>query len=248
MEFERIADKKRVDFIITAIGAFSPKNYFVLDVGCGNGFISKAVADKGFSVTAIDANEKTINEARRLNPHQNVSYLVAGAHELETQPNRFDAIICSEVLEHLADPRSLLSVLHRCLREDGVLIVTVPNGRGPRELFVTRPVQYVLRQNNYLSRSLKKVKNMLGYTGQTQQSSAEDLTHLQFFTARSLKLLAARSGFAIQTIAKTNFIEQVFPVSLLTKKIKALQRFDCAVAEVLPLAFTSGFMSVWRKK
>lgn len=248
MEFERIADKKRVDFIITALCSHSPKNSFVLDMGCGNGYISKAAADKGFSVIATDVSEKTINEARILNPHQNVSYRVLRQKDLEAETGRYDAIICSEVLEHLAEPYALLLILHRCLKENGVLIATVPNGRGPRELFVTRPVQYLLRKNNFLSRSLKKFKNLLGYTGQTQQSSADDLTHLQFFTVRTLKLLAERSGFAILTIAKTNFIEQVFPVSLLTKKIKALQRFDCAVAEVLPLALTSGFMSVWRKK
>jgi 2-polyprenyl-3-methyl-5-hydroxy-6-metoxy-1,4-benzoquinol methylase len=248
MEFERIADKKRVDFIITALCSHSPKNSFVLDMGCGNGYISKAAADKGFSVIATDVSEKTINEARILNPHQNVSYRVLRQKDLEAETGRYDAIICSEVLEHLAEPYALLLILHRCLKENGLLIVTVPNGRGPRELFVTRPVQYLLRKNNFLSRSLKRFKNLLGYTGQTQQSSADDLTHLQFFTVRTLKLLAERSGFAILTIAKTNFIEQVFPVSLLTKKIKALQRFDCAVAEVLPLALTSGFMSVWRKK
>jgi 2-polyprenyl-3-methyl-5-hydroxy-6-metoxy-1,4-benzoquinol methylase len=248
MEFARIADKKRVDFIITAITTHSPKNSFVLDIGCGNGYISKAAADKGFRVTAMDVSEKTINEARALNPHQNITYRVLNANELETEAGCFDAIICSEVLEHLDDPQSLLTTLHRCLKENGVLIVTVPNGRGPRELFVTRPVQYVLRKNNFLSRALKKIKNLLGYTGQTQQSSADDLTHLQFFTVRSLKHLAADSGFAIRTIAKTNFIEQVFPISLLTKKIRVLQRFDCAVAEILPLAFTSGFMSVWKKK
>jgi 2-polyprenyl-3-methyl-5-hydroxy-6-metoxy-1,4-benzoquinol methylase len=217
-------------------------------MGCGNGYISKAVADKGFSVIAIDASEKTINEAQSLNPHQNITYRVLNANELPAEAGRFDTIICSEVLEHLAEPHSLLTILHRCLKENGILIVTVPNGRGPRELFVTRPVQYLLRKTNFFSRSLKKLKNLMGYTGQTQQSSAEDLTHLQFFTVRSLKTLAAHSGFAIQSIAKTNFVEQVFPISLVTKKIKALQRLDCAVAEVLPLAFTSGFMSVWRKK
>lgn len=248
MEFARIADKKRVDFIITALTTHSPKNSFVLDIGCGNGYISKAAADKGFSVTAMDASEKTINEARTLNPHQNINYRVLNATELEAETSCFDAIICSEVLEHLADPQSLLATLRHCLKENGVLIVTVPNGRGPRELLVTRPVQYILRKNNSLSRALKKVKNLLGYTGQTQQSSADDLTHLQFFTVSSLKSLATRSGFAIDTIAKTNFIEQVFPVSLLTKKVRALQRLDCAAADVLPLAFTSGFMSVWRKK
>lgn len=248
MEFERIADKKRVAFIITSIGSYLSPGATVLDVGCGNGFISRAVAEKGFHVTAVDASEKTIDTARRLNPHQNIHYRVAGAGELNTLPHHYDAIICSEVLEHLHDPGSLLLVLHQSLTREGILIVTVPNGKGPRELFVTRPVQYIQKRNTVVARALRRIKNALGYRGQTQQSDADDLTHLQFFTVRSLKNLAAGHGFHIEVIKKTNFVEQVFPISLLTKRIKLLQKLDCHIAEVLPLAFTSGFMSIWRKK
>jgi bifunctional DNase/RNase len=88
---------------------------------------------------------------------------------------------------------------------------------------------------------------MMGYTRSTVQSSAEDLSHIQFFTLKSLAKLAASTNFKIETVAASNFIEQVFPFSLLFRKSKSLQKWDCRVADALPLSFTSGFMSFWKK-
>lgn len=246
MEFVRIADKKRVEFITCAISRFAPGSS-ILDIGCGNGIISKAIASIGYKVTGIDVSEKTIAEARTFNSHPDIEFKVIPAGELRPEPSKYHAIICSEVLEHLTDPLSLLGIIHSSLKEDGTLIVTVPNGRGPRELFITRPVQYIQKKDNFLSRSLTLAKKKLGYSGTTVQSSADDLSHVQFFTPRTLRRLATSAGFQIDIIKKTNFMEQVFPFSLLTRKNLLLQKMDCALAELLPLGFTSGFMTIWKK-
>jgi hypothetical protein len=79
------------------------------------------------------------------------------------------------------------------------------------------------------------------------QSDADNLTHIQFFTKTSLQQLAAANNFSIVRFGKTNFIEDVFPFSFFTKKIKVLQKFDCAVAEILPYQLTGGFVTVWEK-
>jgi 2-polyprenyl-3-methyl-5-hydroxy-6-metoxy-1,4-benzoquinol methylase len=247
MEFSRIADKKRLEFIVDAINKNIPPGEHVLDVGCGNGIISRAVAVLGYEVTAIDTSEKTIRQASSGNL-ANVNFVVVPAGEFTPEHGKYSAIICSEVLEHLGDPSALLEALNKSLKDNGILLVTVPNGRGPRELFVTRPVQYLQKKNNIFWRVLKGFKKLLGYRGTTVQSSADDLTHLQFFTRSSLSRLAVSNGFEITVIKKTNFIEQVFPFSLLTKHVAALQKLDCNLAEVLPLGFTSGYMMVWKKK
>ena len=247
MRFDRIADKKRVDFITNEIIKSVSPGSLILDIGCGNGIISKAIAEAGFQVIAIDSSDKTIETAQRENSHPNIQYKIVRAGELRAEPSKYSAIICSEVLEHLHEPASLLQIIHKSLKDDGILVVTVPNGLGPREVFVTRPVQYLQKRNNFLSRGLSAVKRRLGYTGTTVQSSADDLTHIQFFTVGSFHKLARQTGFYIEVIRESNFVEQVFPYSLLTKKILALQRLDCAIAERLPLQFTSGFMSVWKK-
>ena len=53
MEFERIADQKRLNFIIDTLEKNLPENSVVLDVGCGNGVISRALGKKGYNVFGI---------------------------------------------------------------------------------------------------------------------------------------------------------------------------------------------------
>jgi len=247
MEFERIADIKRLNFIIEILQKRLPSGAEVLDVGCGNGVISRSLGEKGFTVKGIDVSEKAIARARELNKSPNVRFEVVSAEELVADGHRFHAVICSEVLEHLNDPGKLLNVLHQLLDVGGALIVTVPNGNGPRELLVTRPVIALQKKNNWMWKGVQKMKTAFGYRGTTVQSSADDLTHIQFFTKSSLQKLANSTRFRIIRFGKTNFIEDVFPFSFLAKKIKVLQKFDCAVAELLPYRMTGGFMTVWEK-
>jgi 2-polyprenyl-3-methyl-5-hydroxy-6-metoxy-1,4-benzoquinol methylase len=247
MEFERVADEKRLNFIIDTLQDKLPPHSVVLDVGCGNGVISRNLGKHGFSVYGIDISEKTIAKARSLNTLPNVKFDVLSAEQLVAEGKKYNAIICSEVLEHLNDPGSLLRVLYQSLHDDGMLIVTVPNGKGPREVFVTKPVIALQKKNNIIWRGLQKIKSMLGYKGTTVQSDASDLTHIQFFTKRSLEALAASNRFSILKFGKTNFVEDVFPFSLLAKRIKFLQQLDCRIAEWLPYGCTGGFVTVWKK-
>ena len=247
MEFERIADIKRLNFITDTLKVRLPDGAEVLDVGCGNGVISRSLGEYGFRVRGVDVSEKTIEKARSLNKFSHVRFEVKSAEELVADGSRYHAVICSEVLEHLNDPGQLLKVLHQLLYDDGILIVTVPNGKGPRELFVTRPVIALQRKNNWMWKVVKKMKLLFGYKGTTKQSDADDLTHIQFFTQKKLTELATLNRFKIVRFGKTNFIEDVFPFSFFTKRIKGLQKLDCAVAEKLPYQFTGGFVTVWEK-
>lgn len=247
MEFNRIADIKRLHFIMAALKEKMPEGAEVLDVGCGNGVITRSLGEMGFKVKGVDVSEKTIQKARSLNTLPNVSFEVVSAEQLVADGHRYHAVVCSEVLEHLNAPEKLLQVLYQLIYDTGVLIVTVPNGRGPRELFVTRPVQAMQRNKGFMAKVVKGAKKLFGYSGTTVQSDAEDLRHIQFFTQQTLRKLAADNQFRIIRFGKTNFVEDVFPFSLLTKRIKTLQKWDCAVAELLPVGCTGGFVTIWEK-
>lgn len=247
MEFERVADEKRLNFIIETLQEKLPAGSVVLDVGCGNGVISRSLGKQGFNVYGIDISEKTIEKARLLNTLPNVRFDVLSAEQLIASGKQYNAIICSEVLEHLQNPGSLLGVLNESLHDNGVLIVTVPNGKGPREVFVTKPIISMQKKNNGVWKFVQKFKSVFGYKGITVQSDASDLTHIQFFTKRSLEALANKNKFKIMKFGKTNFVEDVFPFSLLAKRIKFLQQLDCKIAEFLPYGCTGGFVTVWQK-
>lgn len=246
-EYNRIADRKRVDFIARVLEQSLPPNGRVLDVGCGNGVISRHLGRLGYNVLGIDVSDKTIEIARSLTNLPNVTFMKKSAEELVASGEKYDAVICSEVLEHLTNPGALLDVLYASLADNGKLIVTVPNGRGPRETFVTKPILHLRSKNNWMWKSMLKLKGSLGYNGTTVQSAADNLDHIQFFSRQDLETLARRHGFRITGFGKANFVEDVFPFSLFTKRITFLQKIDCKVADLLPYQFTGGFFSVWEK-
>jgi len=245
-EYDRITDIKRLNFITDSLKSNIPDGGRVLDVGCGNGVISRHLGQFGYEVLGIDISQKTIDVARSKNKLPNVRFEAVSAEALTAQGQQYDAVICSEVLEHLHQPGLLLHTIYASLKPEGVLIVTVPNGNGPREVCVTKPMLKA-RNNPKLWSFINSVKRSLGFKGTTVQSQADNLDHVQFFTCKDLRELAAAHDFKIVQIARTNFVEDVFPFSLFTKRIKFLQALDCKVAEILPVGFTGGFNTVWRK-
>lgn len=247
LTFNRVSDEKRLQFIAAALKNNIPPGAEVLDVGCGNGIITQSLGKVGFKVLGVDVSEKTIAQAQALNKLPNVRFEVRSAEAIAAGTQKYHAIVCSEVLEHLLQPEKLVHTLYQCLHANGIMVVTVPNGRGPREVFVTRPVQALQANNSFTWRLLSRFKKALGYGGTTVQSSADDLKHIQFFTKSSLQRLATEGNFSIVQFGKTNFIEDVFPFSLLTKRFRWLQKLDCAVAEYIPHALNGGFVTLWRK-
>ncbi|NJM26595.1 MAG: methyltransferase domain-containing protein [Bacteroidia bacterium] len=239
--------KKRLRFILDNLKQFVPDNARILDVGCGNGIISTHLASHGYNVLGIDVSEKAIQKANDSNSYPNLEFKVLSAEALASSGQTYDAIVCSEVLEHLDDPSQLLSKLHISLKATGILIVTVPNGKGPRETFVTRPVIKLRKNNGSMWKGLQKIKKALGYSGSTTQSDADNLDHVQFFSKHDLLKLLQSNKFTMLKFGKANFVDDVFPFSFFANRITVLQKIDCAVADVLPYQFTGGFNTIWKK-
>ena len=246
-EFTKAEDLKRLDFITSNLQAAFPQGAKILDVGCGNGNISRHLGRLGFDVHGIDISTEAIEYAKKRNSLPNVKFEVKPAEQVVAEGQRYNAVVCSEILEHLHRPNDLVAVLRETLDGEGLLIVTVPNGRGPRELLMTRPMQWLARNDVY-RKILVNIKKKLGYHGTTIQSAASDLSHIQFFTMKDLQRLSSGNKLEIKKKKKANFIEAVFPVSIFTKQSRRLQEFDCALAERLPLWCSSGFYTVWVKR
>ena len=102
----------------------------VLDMGCGAGLLSEAMAREGAQVTALDLAPELIDVARLhlLESVLQVDYQLVSAEELAAQaPASFDAITCMEMLEHVPDPGSILRACATLLRPGGKLFVSTLN-------------------------------------------------------------------------------------------------------------------------
>ena len=244
-EYKEIEDLKRLDFIVDSIRSHDKPIRKILEVGCGNGNICLALASLGYSVVGMDIDEESIHNAKLKNKFDNLNFEVRDAKNVPTE-NDFDVVICSETLEHLDFPEEMVQKCSQILDLGGLLISTVPNGFGPRESLITKPVQYL--KKTALRNVLIKFKQSLGYEQGTVQSSNFHLEHVQFFSKKEIFSIHEKTNFELRTFRKADMFERVFPYSLFTKKIIALQKLDCWLADYMPYIFTSGFYMAWIKK
>lgn len=101
----------------------------VLDLGSAGGFMSEALHDRGASVTGIDPAHQAILAAERhaLKSGRNINYDVGVGENLPYEDESYDAVVCVDVLEHVASLRQVLSEVHRVLRPGGIFLFDTIN-------------------------------------------------------------------------------------------------------------------------
>jgi ubiquinone/menaquinone biosynthesis C-methylase UbiE len=99
----------------------------VLDVGCGDGRHILEAARRGCFAVGLDYDVNELRAARRRLGTRVVDLIAADATRLPFRDGAFDAIICTETLEHLPDDAGALAEIARLLDEDGLLLGAVPS-------------------------------------------------------------------------------------------------------------------------
>jgi len=120
----------------------------VLDVGCGGGLLSEAMAQRGAIVTGIDLGEATIEvaELHALEGKVPVRYLREAAEtHAEHSPAAYDVVTCMEMLEHVPEPDSVLRALHALVKPGGHVIVSTLNRNPKSFLLAIVGAEYVMR-------------------------------------------------------------------------------------------------------
>ncbi len=119
----------------------------VLDVGCGGGILSEAMAARGARVTGIDLSDKPLGVAR-LHLHESgcqVDYRKIAAEALaDEMPNAFDVVTCMEMLEHVPDPASIVRACASLVRPGGMVFFSTISRNLKAYLLAVIGAEYVL--------------------------------------------------------------------------------------------------------
>ena len=99
----------------------------VLDAGCGTGYGSRLLAESGArEVIGVDLARTTLEMARPGMP-ESVRLVLGDLRELEFEDDRFELVVCFEVIEYVENPLVVLNELIRVLAPGGLLLVSSPN-------------------------------------------------------------------------------------------------------------------------
>jgi len=98
----------------------------VLDIGCGDGYISVRMLDHGLRVYGVDLGLQLLQEAEE----RGIIGVLCDAQKLCFKSEAFDTVILLETLEHLYSPEECLKEIHYVLKEKGRLVLSVPAKYG----------------------------------------------------------------------------------------------------------------------
>lgn len=148
----------------------------VCDLGCGNGYLASRLGAAGFRVTGIDASESGLEIANRHYATGKINFVRAEidadlVRALSDGP-RFDAVVSSDVIEHLYRPAVLIEAAAAILKPGGYLVVGAP-------------------YHGYLKNLALGVLNKWD----SHHGVEWDGGHIKFFSVKTLRNLVARHGF-----------------------------------------------------
>ena len=120
----------------------------LLDVGCGGGIFSEAMAQRGAIVTGIEMGDAPLAVANlhKLESGLNIDYFKATAESFsDSNFQRFDAVTCLEMLEHVPNPASVVKAGASMTKPGGTLFFSTINRNPKSYLFAIIGVEYVLK-------------------------------------------------------------------------------------------------------
>ena len=120
----------------------------VVDVGCGGGILTEALAQSGANALGIDLSGDLVDvaELHALETKtETVNYQKIAVEKLaEEQPESFDFVTCMEMLEHVPDPGSIISACAKLVKPDGMVFFSTLNRKPKSFLLAIVAAEYVL--------------------------------------------------------------------------------------------------------
>lgn len=235
----------RIRFTLDAIRARGAKR--ILDMGCGTGeqltaYIARHCPEA--TILGVDPDKITIDMARRRFAElTNLSF----QYEMPVGV-KYDAIIASEVLEHVENPYQFIELLTSRLNRNGVLILTVPNGYGVSEIMAM--LESLLTITKIWPAILKAKSSLLGTAvhGNTQKTDTLAISpHINFFSYNRIMTVFRRAGVKVTRYQGRMFLHHFIFTSILNRS-KSLAALNVKLGKLLPPGFVSDWMFVARQK
>jgi len=135
----------RLEYIDQIAGIQGKK---VLDVGCGGGLLSEAMAVRGANVTGIDLGDRALKVAQLhlLESKVNVEYRKVAVEELtREQPHHYEVVTCMEMLEHVPDPARAVGACAKLVAPGGWCFFSTINRNPKAYLFAIIGAEYILK-------------------------------------------------------------------------------------------------------
>ncbi|MGB5253381.1 MAG: methyltransferase domain-containing protein, partial [Sedimenticolaceae bacterium] len=186
-----------------------PDGAQVLELGCATGYMSEHLSTrKNCRVVGVDIDAASLEKAA---PHCRRTLCVdVEAHDWHAplHGERFDVILCADIIEHLKDPEAFLISLRGLLKDDGRLVASVPNGA-------------------HAAIRLELLQGQLTY----EDTGLLDRTHLHLYTHHSLMALLSNAGYKVDALSYT-FHD--IPDEVLAGKLRqaGLEPTDAALARL----------------
>ncbi len=116
--------KLTLEIMLTWLGDLEGKA--ICDLACGEGYLSRLLAQKGAHVTGVDLSSNLIAHARRQAEGLPITYQVDDAHTLQTLPaDAFDIVVCNLAFMDIADYKAAYLAVQRVLKQHGTFLFSV---------------------------------------------------------------------------------------------------------------------------
>jgi len=120
----------------------------VIDIGCGGGILSEALAKAEANVTGIDMGELPLNIAKlhALEAGLSINYQqITAEQKAQESVNGFDVVTCMEMLEHVPDPISVIQACSDLVKPEGDVFLSTLNRHPKAYLFAVVGAEYVMK-------------------------------------------------------------------------------------------------------
>jgi 2-polyprenyl-3-methyl-5-hydroxy-6-metoxy-1,4-benzoquinol methylase len=193
------------------LGQIGAETKYVLDIGCGAGDNSRKLFERGAICDGITLSETEAAVARQYQENTLIYNLENGLPSDLPQGRKYDAVICSHVLEHICYPQQLLNDLKDRMHAESKLIIALPN-----------VMHYRYRA--------KLVMGRFEYT----ETGIMDYTHFRWYTFESAVKLLEEHGFQVEKVWAKSHMEN-------TPGIRHLPKFMKRVIVSTALGVSKGF-------